>query len=207
MMKGLMQSVIILLIVIFSLQTVSAITVTSMTIDPPGALAPGTPVTVQFEVDTPSYPSPGEVRFFTDLDNPTWTYTIIVNGIENIRPVMGGHTLVISGFELSYRADDVVSVQATLEGTTPTVSSLSDQVILQISDVNSHGNITTVYTNYYHQVAPAAPIRKFLRGSRSGLVLLSIRYLMVNPTGLPTVRRLSLPQIGTIITAISRSML
>ena len=158
MMKGLMQSAIILLIVIFSLQTVSAITVTSMTIDPPGALAPGTPVTVQFEVDTPSYPSPGEVRFFTDLDNPTWTYTIIVNGIENIRPVMGGHTLVISGFELSYRADDVVSVQATLEGTTPTVSSLSDQVILQISDVNSHGNITTVYTNYYHQGAPRGKI-------------------------------------------------
>ena len=64
---------------------------------------------------------------FTDLDKPRWTYTIIVNGIENLRPVMGGRTLSISGFELNYKTSDEVSVRVTLEGVAPIVTQDNQQ--------------------------------------------------------------------------------
>ena len=134
-------------------QAVSAITVYSITVDPPTYSTPGTSVTVQFRIDTPSFPSGEEIRLFTDLDNPTWTYSIVVNGVENLRPVMGGNTLAMSGFELSYKPSDEVFVRVNLEGTAPIVSQTSDQVIIRVSDVDSNGNITMVYTNYYRQVA------------------------------------------------------
>ena len=99
-MKGLMKGTVLILFLIVCIQAVSAsMTVESVTIDPSGSLTPGTPATVQFKIDASSFPSGGEIRLFTDLDSPKWTYTVIVNGVENIRPVEGGRTLAISGFE------------------------------------------------------------------------------------------------------------
>ena len=58
---------------------------------PYGYLLPGTPVTVEFSINAVGmYPSDGEERLSTDLDNPSWTYTIVVNDVENLRPVFSG---------------------------------------------------------------------------------------------------------------------
>ncbi len=78
---------VLILFLILCIQAVSAFSVASVTIDPSGSLIPGTPVTVSIKIDASGFPSGGEIQFFTDLDNPKWTYTIIVNGIENIRPL------------------------------------------------------------------------------------------------------------------------
>ena len=152
-MKGLMKWTLLILLFVMCIQIVSAtISVSSITVDPTGSLTPITPMTASFKIDANDFPSSGEVRLFTDLNNPTWTYTVIVNGVENLRPVVGGNTLVLSAFELNYKSSDEVSVRVTLEGTTPFVSPTSDQVLFQISEVDSNGNPTTVHTEYYHQV-------------------------------------------------------
>jgi len=152
MMKELKLTVLIVLF-ICCVQTVSAISVSSLTINPSGQMTPATPVIVSFRIENSGiFPSDGEIQMYTDLEEPNWTYTIIVNGIENLRPVLQGQTLTISGFELNYKTHDEVSVRVTLEGKAPIVSSTSNQIIIRISEVDSDGIITTVITEYYHHI-------------------------------------------------------
>jgi hypothetical protein len=142
-MKGLMKWTVLILFLIVCIQAVSAMSVETVTVDPSGSLTPGTPVTVQFKIDASGFPSGGEIRLFTDVDNPKWTYTIIVNGIENIRPVEGGRTLAISGFELSYKTSDDVSVRTTLEGVAPPVTQTANKTIVRITEYDANGKPVT----------------------------------------------------------------
>jgi hypothetical protein len=142
-MKGLMKWTVLILFLIVCIQAVSAMSVETVTVDPSGSLTPGTPVTVQFKIDASGFPSGGEIRLFTDVDNPKWTYTIIVNGIENIRPVEGGRTLAISGFELSYKTSDDVSVRTTLEGVAPPVTQTTNKTIVRITEYDANGKPLT----------------------------------------------------------------
>jgi hypothetical protein len=142
-MVGLIKWTLPLLLLILCNYTVSAlISVPSLTVDPLGSLTSGTPVTIQSRVEISGvFPSAGEIQFFTDLDNPHWTYTILVNGIENLRPVMGGHTLTISGFELYYHPSDQVSVLITVEGTAPSVTQTSNKTLIRITEYDGNGKI------------------------------------------------------------------
>jgi hypothetical protein len=143
MMKGVTKWIIFVIFLAVCVQGVSAagFSVSSISVDPQGAMVPGTPVTASFKVDiSGQFPSDEDLTFFTDLTNPKWTYTILVNGIENVRPATGGRTLDISGFELNYKSTDEVSVRATLEGAAPTVTTTSNQTIFRITEIDSRGN-------------------------------------------------------------------
>jgi len=143
-MKGLMKWTVFILFLVVCIQVVSAFSVSSLSIDPSGSLTPATPVTVAFKIDNSGvFPSDDELQLFTELDKPTWTYTIIVNGIENLRPVMGGRTLAISGFELNYKTTDEVSVRVTLEGVAPAVTETSNKTIIRITEYSSNGQAIT----------------------------------------------------------------
>jgi len=144
MMKGLFKWAIIAILLFLCVPVVSAFTVSSYTQDPTGSLLPNNPVTVSFKVDNSGqFPSSNDLMLYTDLEKPTWTYTIIVNGVENLRPVRGGKSLDITGFELSYKSGDEVSVRVTLEGTTPTVTSTGDKIIVRITENDARGNAIT----------------------------------------------------------------
>jgi Tol biopolymer transport system component len=119
-------------------------TVTPVLVLPYGYLPSGTPVTAEFSINAVGmYPSDGEEQLSTDLDNPSWTYTIVVNGIENLRPVFSGSSLVISGFELSYKTTDQVSARITLRGDAPRRDPpLMNFTIVKIQSV--YGNNTVV---------------------------------------------------------------
>jgi hypothetical protein len=142
-MKGFKKLIILTTIILFCISTVSAFSVSSVSIDPSGSLVPGSPVTVSFKVETSGFPSADDLQFFTDLDNPKWTYTIIKNGVDNPRPVMGGRTFTIIGFELSYKPTDEVAVRATLEGKVPTVTATSDKIIIRIQEMDAQGRPIT----------------------------------------------------------------
>jgi hypothetical protein len=149
MMKGLTK-LIILVAVIFAvcIPVVSAFDVEGLTIDPSGSLTPNTPVTVSFKVgfaatggDT--FPSASDLWLTTDLANPKWTYTLILDGVENPRNPVGGKTLDLSGFELAYPAKVDESVSVTLEGTAPTVDTTTNKTILDVAEHDSNGNVVT----------------------------------------------------------------
>ncbi len=146
-MKGLLKWTILILFLIVCIQAVSAaISVPPITIDPSGSLTPGTPVTVTFRVDnTGEFPAGGEVRFYTDLDDPSWTYTIFVNDVEVSRaPAEGGKTLPITGFLLRYKPTDAVTIHATLEAVAPSVEKTSNKTVIRITEYDASGRpITT----------------------------------------------------------------
>jgi TolB protein len=110
---------------------------------PYGYLPPDTPVTAVFTLNmTGAYPSDCEEQLFTGLEHPDWTYTIIVNGMENHRPLWEGSSLTISGFELSYRTTDAVSVLVTLRGDAPALNPpLTNFTVVRLQSVDGENEI------------------------------------------------------------------
>lgn len=144
-MKDFKTWIIFTVFLLFCISTVSAFSVSSVSIDPPGVLTFGIPVTLSYKVDIDGvFPSDNELQFYTDLENPHWTYIIVVNGVENVRPSIDGQNLSMSGFELSYKTSDQVSIRVTLEGT---ASSTPNALLVRIQQMNGNGQVisSTVY--------------------------------------------------------------
>ena len=128
---------------IFLVQGVPAFTVGSVSVDPSGNLYPGNSVNVSYMVYAAygtAFPTYDDLQFITELDDPQWTYSIAVNGAENTRPVTGGRTLTINGFELGYRNQDDVTVQVVLRGTIPAGTARGTNITLvKIQELDARG--------------------------------------------------------------------
>jgi hypothetical protein len=124
-------------------QGVAAFTVGSVSVNPSGNLYPGNSVNVSTTVYVASgtaFHSYDDLQFMTELDDPAWTYSVVVNGVKNTRPVMGGKTLTINGFELGYRDQDEVTVQVALQGTIPTGTALgANKTLVKIQELDARG--------------------------------------------------------------------
>lgn len=147
-MKSAMKWVILaVIILLFLVPFVSAgFTVSSVTIEPSGALEPGKTVTVSYRIQFTAsggetFPSGSDLQMSTDLEKPTWSWTLILDQIENPRPSAGGKVLSLSGFELSYPAAVEQSIRVTMEGTVPSVDETGEKSIIKIQEVDANGNI------------------------------------------------------------------
>ena len=148
MMKGFNKWVLIAVAFLLCVQAVSAFTVSSVTVTPTGDLTPGTAVTVSYKVDFQSsgsttFSSSNDLQMTTDLANPKWTYTILLDGVENPRQPTGGKSIMLTGFELSYKSGVEESIRVTLEGTAPSVDKTTDKTIVKIQELDSSGSIIT----------------------------------------------------------------
>ena len=147
MMKGFTNCIVILIVLALSIQVVSAFSVSTVSIDPSGDLLPGTAVTVSYKLDFAgsggeTFPSSDSLQMITDLEKPKWTWTLLLNGVENPRPQAGGRMLELSGWDLSYPTKNVEeSIRVTLEGTTPTVTATSNKTIIKIQEVDSRNAV------------------------------------------------------------------
>jgi hypothetical protein len=125
------------------IQNAAAFTFGSVSIKPSGNLYPGDSVNVSYTVYAASgtaFPLYDDLQFITDLDNPQWTYAIAVNGAKNTRPVTGGRTVTITGFELHYRDQDEVIVSAVLQGTIPPGTALgTNRTLVKIQELDARG--------------------------------------------------------------------
>jgi hypothetical protein len=145
-MKGLTKWIIIAVFLIFCIQTVSAFGVETITVDPSGSLTPGTPVIVTFKVDlsgsgAETFPSSNELDMSTDLDKPTWTYSLVLDGVDTPQPSSSGRVLAVSGWILAYPSSMEESMKVTVQGTAPTVAQTSNKTMIKIQEVDSHNNI------------------------------------------------------------------
>jgi hypothetical protein len=146
MMKGVTKWIVLAAILLFCVSAVSAFTVSSVTIDPSGSLTPGTPVMVSYKIQFSAssgetFPSGSELQMSSDLEKPKWSWTLILDGVENPRPQSGGRMLSLSGFELSYPAKVDQSVRVTLEGTAPSVDKTTNKTIIKIQEVDQNNNV------------------------------------------------------------------
>jgi hypothetical protein len=145
-MKGVMKWIVLAIILLFCAPAVSGFSVSSITIDPSGSLTPGTPVMVSYKIQFAAssgetFPSGSELQMSTDLEKPKWTWTLILDGIENPRPQASGRMLSLSGFELSYPSSVEQAVRVTVEGTAPTVDKIANKSIIKIQEVDQNNNI------------------------------------------------------------------
>ncbi len=131
------------LVLLLLVPGVSAFSVSQQSIVPSGTLNPGNPVNVSctvYAATGTAFPAYDDLQFVSDLTNPVWSYSIMVNGVENVRPVVGAKTLTISGFELSYQNRDEVVVKASVAGTIPASSALgAPKTLVKIQEIDARG--------------------------------------------------------------------
>jgi hypothetical protein len=129
------------LALLFLISGAAAFTVSSTTITPSGVVNPGDAVNITSTVYAASgaaFPSYDDLQFVTELDDAVWSYTILVNGVENVRPAERGRILTISGFELNYQNKDEVVVRVLLKAQVPaTFASGSEKMFLKIQELDA----------------------------------------------------------------------
>jgi hypothetical protein len=117
-----------------------AFTVATTSIDP-SIMNPGDPVNVTgtiYAASGTAFSAYDDLQFVTVLDDPTWSYTIVVNGVENTRPAELGKTLTVSGYELAYRNQDEVIVKIVLMGHVPASTATGSTIkILKIQELDA----------------------------------------------------------------------
>jgi hypothetical protein len=157
-----LRRAIICCILLFLIHGVAAFTVGSVSVDPPGNVYPGNAVNVSYTVYAAygaAFPSYDDLQFITELDDPRWTYSIAVNGAKNTRPVTGGRTVTINGFELGYRNQDDVVVYVSLQGTIPAGAVLgTNKTLVKIQELDARGySIPFSVVNVNHLVGEPTP--------------------------------------------------
>jgi len=112
-------------------------------VNPGGPVTSGTPVTVTSTIDfvltgtEATFPMDHDLVFSTALDNPQWSYILVLDGVENKRPARPGTVLDLSGFELSYPGNlNEERVVVTLQGTAPAVQEGRTKKAMQVSVVD-----------------------------------------------------------------------
>ena len=147
----------ILLLFFGILPDVSAYTISSTKVNPPGYQAAGTPMTVMFVVDFPwrgneTFPQGSELQGSTDLDEAYWVPVLVLDGEDIRMTVQSGKSLVISGWYLSYPSYQDVHLMVTLTGKIPATPS-SKQDLFRIQETDSNKNIVSTA----HVEMPEAP--------------------------------------------------
>ncbi|HII97972.1 MAG TPA: hypothetical protein HA272_01605 [Methanoregula sp.] len=139
-----------LCLVLVVCQGAAAWSVTNISIEPSGALTPGTPVLVSVKIDFPEQPAihqPREIRLVTDLEKQKWIQYYIAKGYEDDRTMYGGKEHLLDWFPVP----ELFGVRFTLEGTAPLVTQTSNITILRIVELNEKGEISASERIYeYH---------------------------------------------------------
>lgn len=142
----------VLLTILLACCAFCAFSVSAITVQPPsglpaGDLTPGTRVNIETTITDfisasgTTFPGTDTLQFYTDLDSPRWNIAIVLNSIENPRPVEGSRTVRISGFELEYPSSTDLKVRVSLEGVVPDVSATSDQTVMRIRQLDSDDDV------------------------------------------------------------------
>jgi len=127
---------------------VSAFTVSTVDVDPPGNLVAGTPVTVTVMIDFPSrggtetFPATDDLQVSTNLEGQHWEPVLNLDGVETHLQQNAGDSLTISGWYLSYSPGQKERLRVTLTGTIPANPS-PRQDLVNIQEVDSGKNVIT----------------------------------------------------------------
>ena len=145
-MKGVLKWIVLAAILLISVPCVSAFSVSSINIDPAGSLTPGTSVLVTYKLQFSAssgetFPSASELQMSTDLESAKWSYTFILDEVENPRPSETGRMLTLGGWEISYPDEVDEAITVTLEGKVPSVEKSTNKTLIKIQEVDKNNNV------------------------------------------------------------------
>jgi hypothetical protein len=158
---------------------VSAFTVSSTDISPPGYQAAGTSMTVNAVIDffsraNETFPAANGLHLSTGLGDPRWAGVLVLNGVETRLPPATGGSSEVPGYYLSYPRTETMQLKVTLTGTIPADTS-PGQDILKIQETDPDNTVVSTA----HLEMPAAPPAPVTPQS--------------TPTKIPTTRRIFTP--------------
>lgn len=146
MKAGLRITLLFIIFCVLVAPVMAGIYVGNVNVRPSGDLESGkTNVSADFDIGfipigSTTFPSDQSIILTTELDNPVWTYSIVLDGIENPRPASSKKQLDLSGWELSYENKDQ-SLKVNLKGIAPK-SDKSKQIQIATVSVASGGRTT-----------------------------------------------------------------
>ena len=79
----------------------------------------------------------------TELDNPTWAYSLIMDGNENPAKSVVGPNIRLSGWELSYPSSQEISLKVKLAGTAPQVNTSTEKIVLRVRELDNRNVVIT----------------------------------------------------------------
>lgn len=129
----------------------------------PAVVNPSDPVNVSctvFAASGTAFSTYDDLQFVTMLDDPVWTYSIVVDEIENIRPSDRGRYLTISGYELHYPEGDEVIVNVALKGRIPANASTGANLsVVKVQELDTRSRvIASTVTDITHLVGQPTPV-------------------------------------------------
>lgn len=174
-MKCSLKWFLLLFVLVAALPAVSALSVSTVSVSPSGDLTPGTTVTASFTIEFSSsgdetFPTDDYLTLSTDLDNPNWNVVLVLNEIDNPQPVDNAKTIDLSGWVLSYDPDDVEeSMRVSLTGTAPSVTSTTEKTIVEVSQLDSNGNLVDEATSVKRKVVNTGEVTAAISAAQSSL--------------------------------------
>ena len=108
--------------------------------DPSGNPAQGDEVYALYTVEYKFDSDQESLMFYTDLYNPVWKFTIILDGVEHVKPKISGRYETLSGFELYYPRTYQTYVRAELTGTVPATAATGEYKLVEVTHFDAAGN-------------------------------------------------------------------
>lgn len=150
-----------------------------------GDVTSGSPVTYKAVIDFPprgsegTFPADHNLVITTRLENPLWTYALILDGVRNPDKTVSTEQLTLSGFELNYPSDVKQSVVVIVNGTAPEVSRVTMTSIMDKSERDDAGMIIPNTSRSDSQIpiyprvtTTPAPVPTTQKGSPAPMVIL-----------------------------------
>ena len=175
--------------------TVSALSVSSVIVNPDSPVLAESPVAASFNVNISGYPAGIGIRFSTAIDNPSWTFTII--GIHGLHP-----TSVIDVSQLPMRAKTVTVhpttiylsgsdsgepdsiLKVTLEGIIP-ASSRTSLTIFNVSETDANGR--QLSSAVFEQIANISSKTQSMNSPSSLEMITLVPKITVPTSTIPTI--------------------
>jgi hypothetical protein len=139
-----LQVIGILIVIISCIGIASAtISVGNIVISPSGDLVSGlTQSSANFKVNFGSsgghtFESSNSLQMETELEDATWTYNVILDGVENPAKTEAGPNIRLSGWELSYPSDREISLKVKVAGTAPVVTNSTEKIIMRVRELGT----------------------------------------------------------------------
>jgi hypothetical protein len=144
-MQGIFRAGLVLACLIL-IPSVSAFTISLLTVDPSGDLTPGTSVILKGTIGfVPSldetFNSSHSLQLSTDLEKAKWTYSLVLDGVDNPQPSSQGKLFAISGWRLTYPKNVDESIKFTFTGFAPSVNQTCNITILRVQEVDEKGSV------------------------------------------------------------------
>lgn len=144
--------------VLLGVQGVSGFSVSYASVNPPGDLEDGTPVTVTCEIPRTGILLYDQLEITTDLDTPAWDPVIIVRNQETpVTPAsLHGNMLTLNGAVCNYPSAVPVKIRVTVKGTVP-YNHTTSQRLLGIRQLDAEGT-EYAYPSGYTLPMPGSPL-------------------------------------------------